>query len=137
MAARLFIRIDFEPSGSALGPGMLILLDQIETHGSIRQAAKFIGMSYRKAWGLLHAMEHTFEGPVITTEIGGNSGGGTRLTELGHKLMLVYRNVQKRVEQATATDVEMIAAMVRSDAKPRLKRKGRRNVVPQSKVQPA
>ena len=74
--ARLSIRIDFEPSGSALGPGMAELLERIGQDGSIRKAAIAMNMSYRKAWLLLQGLHRTFGGPVVVTETGGAAGGG-------------------------------------------------------------
>lgn len=68
--SHLSIRVDFEPSGSALGPGMARLLEQVVTHGSIRAAAASMGMSYRKAWLLIHEMQETFNGAVVTSAIG-------------------------------------------------------------------
>ena len=72
----LSIRIDFEPTGSALGPGMAQLLQQISELGSIRRAAASMGMSYRKAWLLIQEMQKTFDGSIVTAEAGGVSGGG-------------------------------------------------------------
>src|SRR5471032_454821 len=66
--ARLSIRIDFEPSGSALGPGMAELLERIGALGSIRKAALSMDMSYRKAWLLIKGLQQTFGGAVVVTE---------------------------------------------------------------------
>src|SRR5580658_3070957 len=85
--AHLSIRIDFEPSGSALGPGMAQLLERVADCGSIRSAAVSMKMSYRKAWLLIHALQETFNGAVVTSAAGGISGGGTQLTELGSTLL--------------------------------------------------
>src|ERR1700761_4288550 len=92
--ARLSIRIDFEPSGSALGPGMAELLDRISRFGSIRKAAASMEMSYRKAWLLLQGMHKTFGAPVVATETGGSAGGGAKLTELGGRLLKTYRAIE-------------------------------------------
>lgn len=129
MQTRLFIRITFEPSGGALGPGMSELLERIEKFGSIRQAAISMHMSYRKAWLLLCDLQQTFGGPAVTTEIGGASGGGAQLTELGQKLLKTFRSIQRSVERATAADIQSLVALVQKDAKPRLKRKGLRSTV--------
>ncbi len=83
--ARLSIRIDFEPSGSALGPGMAELLDRISRFGSIRKAAASMEMSYRKAWLLVQGMHQTFGAPVVATETGGSAGGGAQADSVGHQ----------------------------------------------------
>jgi molybdate transport system regulatory protein len=117
--ARLSIRIDFEPSGSALGPGMAELLERIGMLGSIRKAAGAMDMSYRKAWLLLKGMQQTFGGPVVVTETGGVAGGGARLTELGVKLLTTFRTIEKNAANAASREVELLAALVQQDAAPR------------------
>ena len=121
---RLSIRIDFEPSGSALGPGMTQLLERIAEYGSIRRAAAAMGMSYRKAWLLIQELQKSFDGPVVTAEVGGVTGGGTELTELGTSLLKLYRRVESRAADATKADLDQLSAMVRTTAAPR--RAGRR-----------
>jgi molybdate transport system regulatory protein len=122
--SHLSIRIDFEPSGSALGPGMAQLLEQVVAHGSIRAAAAAMGMSYRKAWLLIQEMQETFNGAVVTSAIGGSSGGGTRLTDLGSTLLKTYRRIESRATRAAETDLDALAGLVRASARPR--RTGRR-----------
>jgi len=120
----LSIRIDFEPSGSALGPGMAQLLERVAETGSIRRAAASMDMSYRKAWLLIQELQKTFDGAVVTAEAGGVSGGGTQLTELGNGLLKIYRRVESRAADAVKADLETLSAMVRVNAAPR--RTGRR-----------
>jgi molybdate transport system regulatory protein len=117
--ARLSIRIDFEPSGSALGPGMAQLLERIVEHGSLSRAAATMGMSYRKAWLLIQEMQKSFNGPVVTAEVGGATGGGTELTELGNNLLKLYRKVESRAADSSKAELEALSAMVRTTAAPR------------------
>jgi len=119
----LSIRIDFEPSGSVLGPGMAQLLERVAELGSIRQAAASMDMSYRKAWLLIQDMQKTFDGPVVTAEVGGVAGGGTRLTELGTSLLKTYRRIESRAAAAAESDLGTLSAMVKANAAPRRKRK--------------
>jgi molybdate transport system regulatory protein len=125
--ARLSLRIDFEPSGSSLGPGMVELLERVVEHGSIRAAAVSMGMSYRKAWLLIHDMQEAFNGAVVDTAIGGMTGGGTKLTELGSTLVKTYRRIENRAMRAAEADLEALDGMVRANAKPR--RSGRHKPV--------
>jgi molybdate transport system regulatory protein len=120
---RLSIRIDFEPSGSALGPGMAELLDRISHLGSIRKAAASMEMSYRKAWLLLQDMHKTFGAPVVATETGGSAGGGAQLTELGTRLLKTYRTIEKSAAHAVDVEMQSLSALVQNDAAPRSKPK--------------
>jgi molybdate transport system regulatory protein len=123
--ARLSIRIDFEPSGSALGPGMAELLERIGQRGSIRKAAASMDMSYRKAWLLLKGLQQTFGGPVIVTETGGIAGGGAQLTELGTSLLKTFRTMEKNAIRAAEKELQYLSGLVQKDAVPRGKGKAR------------
>ena len=117
--AHLSVRIDFEPSGSAFGPGMAQLLERLSEHGTLRRAAASMGMSYRKAWLLIQEMQAAFHGAVVTAVVGGAGGGGMRLTELGTSLLKTYRRIEAGVTQASQPELQGLAAMVQADAAPR------------------
>jgi molybdate transport system regulatory protein len=75
----------------ALGPGKVELLVLIEETGSLRKAAKRMGMSYMKAWSLVQTMK-----PLVETSRGGQSGGGgATLTETGHKALALYQKMER------------------------------------------
>ena len=44
--------------------------------GSLSQAARDLGLSYRRAWNLLDDLNHAFAQPVVATATGGAHGGG-------------------------------------------------------------
>ena len=67
----------------ALGPGKADLLEAIARHGSIRDAASDLGMSYMRAWNLIRTMNDSFREPVVIAERGGSRRGGAELTETG------------------------------------------------------
>lgn len=105
---RLTIRIDFE-SGDAIGPGKVRLLEQVAETGSIRGAATALKMSYRRAWLLIKATETTFGAPLIVAATGGAKGGGASLTDLGRKVVRLYRAVEKKAGTATSRDAIALA----------------------------
>ncbi len=117
--ARLFLRINFEPAGTWLGPGMIQLLERVAAHGSIRAAAASMNMSYRKAWLLIQKMQDTFNGQVVTTAIGGSAGGGSRLTELGETLLKTYRRVESCAADVVEAELKALDGMVKTDGAPR------------------
>lgn len=120
--ARLSIRIYLDNSHHGLGPGMAQMLEGVAKHGSIRKSAAAMAMSYRKAWLLIQNMQESFGGPVVTTSIGGNEGGGAALTVLGKTLLATFRRIEARAARATVSDVKMLAAMTKTRAKVAKKR---------------
>ena len=80
------------------GPGRLQLLEHIEKTGSINQAAKNMGMSYKKAWQMISSMNAQAEKPLIVTQTGGSSGGGALITPEGQEVMRFYEGLQKRFQ---------------------------------------
>ncbi|MFP4607404.1 MAG: ATP-binding cassette domain-containing protein [Thiohalospira sp.] len=81
-----------------LGEGRVALLEAIAEHGSISAAARHMGMSYRRAWNLVEAMNRFAEEPLVTTEAGGRGGGGAALTAAGERAVASYRELQQRLE---------------------------------------
>jgi len=58
----------------AIGPGKISLLEHIDSSGSISQAARDLGMSYRRGWQLVVSLNQSFEEPLITASTGGRAG---------------------------------------------------------------
>src|SRR5208283_618116 len=83
-------RIDFAEN-SSVGPGKIDLLEAIRDSGSLSQAARDLGMSYRRAWLLIDSFKKAFREPVTSATTGGKRGGGVRLTEFGRTLIDSYR----------------------------------------------
>jgi len=83
----------------AFGPGKAELLAAIETTGSISAAGKYLGMSYRRAWLLVDAMNRCFQQPLVETATGGTHGGGTRLTPLGIQVLERYKQLQNDIRE--------------------------------------
>jgi molybdate transport system regulatory protein len=88
------VRVDFGPR-SALGPGKIALLEAIDRSGSLSQAAIQLGMSYRRAWGLLRDLNREFDEPLATASVGGAHGGGAQLTPVATRVIAAYRAVER------------------------------------------
>jgi len=95
------IRLDFSGTCS-IGPGKVSLLEGIERTGSLSAAARALGMSYRRAWLLLHNTNEAFHEPVVELSVGGKDGGGTRLTAFGQQLVADYRAFETSVDALAA-----------------------------------
>ena len=105
-------RIDLGPDGQGpLEDQRIELLERIGKTGSISQAAKAVGMSYRAAWNAVDALRNLAGEPLVLAQSGGSDGGGTRLTPAGERIVLTYRVVcehqrrfliqlQERLDQA-------------------------------------
>lgn len=88
--------------GRAFGDGPARLLDGVEQWGSLRKAAQELGMSYNKAWRILHAAEERLGFPLLDRSVGGSLGGGSHLTCEAQDLMQRYRAVTTDAEKALA-----------------------------------
>ncbi len=66
---------------------VIALLEEIHTCGSINQAAKVLGMSYKAAWERIETINNLSPQPLISRQVGGSGGGGTVLTEAGHEFV--------------------------------------------------
>ncbi|HYN79685.1 MAG TPA: TOBE domain-containing protein [Lamprocystis sp. (in: g-proteobacteria)] len=76
-----------------LGEERIALLEQIGERGSITQAAKGVGVSYKTAWDAVDAINNVSPKPLVETATGGRGGGGARLTAEGRRLIAAYRTI--------------------------------------------
>ena len=111
-------RVDFT-TGCSIGPGKMALLEGIRDTGSLRQAARALGMSYRRAWLLLDELNHSFTAPATTATVGGAGGGGAQLTAFGESLIHAYRSLERDIESLAHVTLAPIASRAR--ARPGLK----------------
>ena len=115
---RLRFRIIFGAS-TPLGPGKADVLAAIARTGSISAAGRELGMSYRRAWVLVQQMNRAFRGRLVTTGIGGRSGGGARLTALGSDVLKRYRAMEARAADSIAGDRRAFARLLAPSSKRR------------------
>jgi molybdate transport system regulatory protein len=94
------------------GPGRLQLLENIEKTGSINQAAKIMGMSYKKAWKMISSMNEQAKNPLVVMKTGGSSGGGAVVTEEGHEIMNYYQALHRRFESFLEQESKNLTASV-------------------------
>jgi molybdate transport system regulatory protein len=65
----------------------IALLEQIGELGSITQAAKAVGISYKTAWDQVDLMNNLADKPLVARSAGGKGGGGTALTPAGQEMV--------------------------------------------------
>ncbi len=108
---RLRLRILFG-SNAMLGPGKAELLEHIRDTGSITAAGQCMGMSYKRAWGLVETLNATFREPVVVSSRGGASGGGARLTKTGVAVLAHYRRIEDRLRDVGADDLAALRRLL-------------------------
>jgi molybdate transport system regulatory protein len=108
---RLRLRILFG-SNAMLGPGKAELLEHIRDTGSITAAGARMGMSYKRAWGLVETLNATFREPVVVTLRGGAKGGGAQLTATGQAVLTHYRRIEDRLRDTSEDDLASLRALL-------------------------
>lgn len=81
------------------GPGMMVLLKQIDVLGNVRDACEKAGMSYSKGWSLIRTAEKELGCPVVERSPGGKSGGMARVSSAGHRLMERYERLEREITE--------------------------------------
>lgn len=97
-----------EAGDNWVGIGRVQLLRAIEQTGSIRQAARQLGMSYKRAWSLVEALNALGPEPMVVKEAGGRHGGGTVVTDYGRATLELYARMEahlKRCAEAIERDI--------------------------------
>lgn len=86
-------------------PELFALLEGIKNTGKLTAATEQVGMPYRQAWGLIAAWSERMGQPLVSKE----QGRGTRLTELGEKLLWLRKRINARLTphlESAASEVE-------------------------------
>lgn len=99
-ASRLDVIVRFANGGS-LTPEDMTLIEAIRASRSILGASRRTGVSYRKCWLMVDALNRTFEAPVFAT-FPGRRGSGAELTDFGERLVALYRSMERRSRGASA-----------------------------------
>ena len=103
----------------AIGPGKAELIERIARTGSISAAARAMGMSYRRAWLLVDALNEDFAELVVATAAGGRRGGGASVTAFGSALTVRFRAMERKASAAIATDLQYFARLLKSSSRRR------------------
>ncbi len=109
----------------AMGPGKAELLDGIALTGSIAAAGRRMGMSYKRAWLLVEAMNAMFAEPLVDAAKGGAGGGGAALTPLGKQMLAAYRKLEATAAASGAAELAQMRAALPPGQPARATRSGR------------
>jgi molybdate transport system regulatory protein len=97
---RIRSKVWLEKGGKLVfGSGKSELLKAIEETGSIKGAAEEMGISFRRAWSYVTAIERRLGLRLIERTKGGKSGGGSKLTSRGKELIRKYDKMEKEISR--------------------------------------
>ena len=110
------LQIAGQDARQQLLPQLLVLLSMVHESGNLKEACAKVGISYRKAWGMIREGRKLFAAPLVTM----SRGRGAKLTSLGERLLWADRRIAARLSPALdslASEVEVELERALSDAK--------------------
>jgi molybdate transport system regulatory protein len=87
---------------SVFGGGVAQLVARIRDAGSLQEASRALGMSYRYAWEKIRKVERRLGHALVCRRVGGAHGGGSTLTQEGERLLRLYEKTQQAVAEQAA-----------------------------------
>jgi molybdate transport system regulatory protein len=106
------------PNGGRLSPEDLALIAAIRKERSILGASRATGVSYRKCWLMVDALNRTFETPVFIT-FPGRRGGGAELSPFGERLVALYQSMNRRTRTVAKAAIDELSAALDPNYQPR------------------
>lgn len=88
------------------------LLEGIGALGTVAQAARSVGLSYRQALNVLDRLNRQFRSPLTRTVAGGLGGGQSALSELGQEVVTTFRRMERQANDAAAPHHLALQAML-------------------------
>jgi molybdate transport system regulatory protein len=84
-----------------MGPNYFRFLQAVDQTGTIRQAGKTVGWSYRTCLNRIRRMEAILGTKVLETARGGRAGGSARLSSEARRLVTIFGRWQKQVAESS------------------------------------
>lgn len=88
--------------GHEVADKRLDILRRIGEAGSISEAARGAGVSYKAAWQAVDTLSNLAGTALLERSVGGSGGGGAQLTAAGHQLLAGAAQLQAAREQVLA-----------------------------------
>ncbi len=119
-ASHLADPVEFARSLSAQTDKRMDILRRIGETGSISEAARASGVSYKAAWQAIETLENLAGGSLVSKAVGGARGGGTQLTDMGRQVLRISDRIARaRAEvlaEFTAEEKPLASHLVPSGA---------------------
>ncbi len=96
--AALIAPIVLQLGGQSVSARRLGLLEGVAATGSIRGAARYVGMTYKGAWDAIDAINNLAGETLVQTRQGGRQGGGASLTVAGQSLLASQRRFAAAID---------------------------------------
>lgn len=93
------IKVQLMRDEAFFGPGMMVLLKQIDLLGNVREACEKAGMSYSKGWSLIRTAERELGCTVVDRSPGGRTGGIARISPAEYRIMERYEYLEREVTE--------------------------------------
>src|SRR5580658_3706817 len=90
-------------AASPVGPERIRLLEAIGARGSISDAAKAVGLSYKGAWDAVQALNNLAAAPLVTARAGGRQGGFAEVTAEGRAVIAAFQAVEAEIAHVLAS----------------------------------
>ena len=91
-------------------------MEAIDQVGSISGAGRLLNMSYRTVWLLVDTLNRCWQEPLVDTTTGGRANGGAVLTPFGREVLVAFRAMERRIEEAAQQDdYAMLVSRVRRE----------------------
>lgn len=105
-------------NGGRLTTEDFLLIEAIRQHRSIIGAGRATGISYRKCWLMVDALNRTFETPVFAT-YPGRKDTGSEITPFGERLVALYKSIERRTRSGSAAAMQELEAALNPRYRPR------------------
>jgi molybdate transport system regulatory protein len=116
-AAQVSVEINF-PNGGVFGREEILLIDAIRAQRSIIGASRALGVSYRKCWLIVDALNRTFESTVIAT-YPGRRGSGAEITAFGERLVALYQSIERHAGTSAEKSLAEVTSSLDWDFDPK------------------
>ena len=104
------IRIKIYIQGHMIGAGKMELFHLVHQKGSVKSAAKIMGMSSKRANFLLYTLQKVFPKPILEKQKGNK---GTILTPFGKELLAKYLSLNKHLSEEAENFIQWAASKQR------------------------
>lgn len=103
--AKVWLEIE---GGYAFGWGICEILNAVDTTGSIKEAAKHLGKSYRHIWSRIKEAEEVLGRTLVEAHVGGTGTHRSFLTEEARTLVAAFVALRSKVLQFTEATFQQL-----------------------------